>query len=214
MGGYYTVVQGDHLSKIAKEHGFPDYHVIWDDPNNAELKQKRQNPNVLFPGDQLYVPDMQEKDESGNTDKRHTFEVTKEPLKLRLVLEDYLEKPIANAQCALLVEGQVTQHTTDSNGHVEQDIPLGAHEATLVIRGDETPFHDVIIPVKIGDLDPVDEGSGQLARLTNLGYFPGDGTDQNAFGSAVEEFQCDQGLTVDGKCGPITQAKLKKVHGC
>ncbi len=214
MGCYYTVVQGDHLSKIAKEHGFPDYHVIWDDPNNAELKQKRQNPNVLLPGDQLYVPDKQEKDESGNTEKRHTFEVKKEPLKLRLVLEDYLENPIANAQCALLVEGQVTQHTTDSNGHIEQDIPLDAHEATLVIRGDETPFQDVIIPVKIGNLDPVDEVSGQLARLNNLGYFPADGTDQNAFESAVEEFQCDHCLTVDGKCGPITQAKLKKVHGC
>jgi murein L,D-transpeptidase YcbB/YkuD len=34
------------------------------------------------------------------------------------------------------------------------------------------------------------------------------------FLSAVEEFQCDHGLTVDGKCGPATQARLKQAHGC
>jgi hypothetical protein len=34
------------------------------------------------------------------------------------------------------------------------------------------------------------------------------------FRSAVEEFQCNHGLSVDGKCGPITQAKLKSVYGC
>src|ERR1035438_89203 len=139
MGSYYTVVQGDYLSKIAKENGFPDYHIIWDHPNNADLKEKRKNPNVLFPGDQVFVPDMEDKEESGATENRHIFEVKKEPLKLRLVLEDYLEKPIANAQCALLVEGEVTQHTTDGKGHIEQEIPQDAHEATLVIQGDETP---------------------------------------------------------------------------
>ena len=214
MGSYYTVVQGDYLSKIAKENGFPDYHVLWDHPNNAQLKQKRQNPSVLYPGDQVFVPDNEEKEESGNTEKRHTFVVNREPLKLRMVLEDIYEKPIANAQYALLIEADVTQNKTDGQGRIEADIPLDAHEAVLVIRGDETPFQDVAFPVKIGELDPVEEVSGQLARLNNLGYFPGDGTDDAAFESAVEEFQCDNGLTVDGKCGPITQAKLKKVHGC
>ena len=34
------------------------------------------------------------------------------------------------------------------------------------------------------------------------------------FEMAVEEFQCDQGLKVDGICGPQTQAKLKKLYGC
>jgi len=214
MGSYYMVVQGDHISKIAKENGFPDYHTIWDHPNNADLKKKRDNPNVLNPGDQIFIPDKEQKEESGNTEKRHTFQVKKEPLKLRLVLEDMYEKPIANATYALLVEGVVTQKTTDGKGHIEQDIPLDAHEATLVLRGDETPFRDIPFPIKIGNLDPVEEVSGQVARLNNLGYFPGDGTDDDAFESAVEEFQCDHGLKIDGICGPKTQAKLKQIHGC
>jgi hypothetical protein len=214
MEDYYTVKQGDHLSKIAKDNGFTDYTVIWDHPNNADLKKRRYNPNILLPGDQLFIPDMEQKQESGSTDKHHTFSVDKKTLKLRLVLEDIYEKPIAGAQCALLVDGQTNQLTTDGNGKLEQEIPLDAKEGALTIRGDQTPFANDVIPIKIGHLDPVAEPSGQLARLNNLGYFPGDGTDNDAFESAIEEFQCDHGLKVDGDCGSATQAKLEKVHGC
>ncbi len=216
MADYYTVEQGDHLSKIAKDNGFPDYTVIWDHPSNSDLKKQRQNPNILLPGDQVFIPDKEEKQESGGTDKRHTFTVDKKTLKLRLVMEDIYEKPIANAQCALRVNDQIFQPTTAADGKIEQEIPLDAREAFLVIRGDQTPFTDALITLKIGDLDPVEEPSGQQARLNNLGYFAGDigGTDQAAFESAVEEFQCDHGLVVDGDCGPKTQAKLKAVYGC
>jgi N-acetylmuramoyl-L-alanine amidase len=216
MPDYYTVQQGDHLSKIAKDNGFTDYTAIWNHPENADLKKQRQNPNVLLPGDQIFVPDMEEKQESGATDKRHTFTVDKKILKLRLVLEDIYEKPIAGAQCALLVGDQTFQVTTDSQGKLEQEIPLDSTEAFLAIRGDQTPFANEVIAIKIGHLDPIDELSGQIARLNNLGYFPGDldGSDADAFQSAVEEFQCDHGLKVDGDCGPKTQAKLKEVHGC
>lgn len=214
MGSYYMVIQGDHISKIAKENGFPDYHTIWDHPNNADLKKQRDNPNVLNPGDMLFIPDKEQKEESGNTEKRHTFVVKREPLKLRLVLEDMYEKPVANAQKALLVESDVDQQNTDGKGHIERDIPRDAQDSTLVIRGEPSHFADIPIPVKIGSLDTVDTFAGQLARLNNLGYFPGDGSDEDAFESAVEEFQCDNHLVVDGICGPKTQAKLKEVHGC
>ena len=216
MDDYYTVLQGDHLSKIAKDNGFTDYTVIWDHPNNSDLKKQRQNPNILLPGDQVFVPDMEQKHESGPTDKRHTFTVDKKTLKLRLVLEDIYEKPIAGAQCALLIDGQTYQLTTDGNGKLEQEIPLDAKEGVLTIRGDQTPFANDVIPIKIGHLDPVDEISGQIGRLNNLGYFAGalDASDADAFNSAVQEFQCDNSLTVDGICGRNTQAKLKQVHGC
>jgi len=216
MADNYTVQQGDHLSKIAKDNGFIDYTVIWDHPNNSDLKKLRQNPNVLLPGDEIFIPDAEQKQESGATDKKHTFNVDKKTLKLRLVLEDIYEKPIAGAQCALLVDGQAYQLTTDGHGKLEQDVPLDAQDGALTIRGDQTPFANDVIPIKIGHLDPVDEISGQIARLNNLGYFAGplDGSDEDAFESAVEEFQCDHSLTVDGICGPNTQSKLKQVHGC
>jgi putative peptidoglycan binding protein len=216
MADYYTVQQGDHLSKIAKDNGFTDYTVIWDHPENADLKSQRQNPNVLLPGDEVFIPDREQRQEGGATDKRHTFTVDKKTLKLRLVLEDIYEKPIAGAPCALLVDGQTYQLTTDGNGKLEQEIPLDAKEGVLTIRGNQTPFANDVIPIKIGHLDPIDEVSGQIARLNNLGYFAGklDGADTDALNSAVQEFQCDNGLAVDGNCGPKTQSKLKQIHGC
>ena len=49
MATLHTVVQGEHLSRIAKQYGFTDYRVIWEHRRNAALRGKR-NPNVLFPG--------------------------------------------------------------------------------------------------------------------------------------------------------------------
>lgn len=216
MADYRIVQEGEHLAQIAKEMGFPDFQKIWNHPNNSDLKNNRKTPHILAPGDRLFIPDLEKKQENAPTEQRHNFVISTATLKLRLILEDALEKPIAGAPCALSVEDQVYQLTTDGNGKIEQDIPPDAKEGCLVIRGDSTPFQDVSIPVKIGGLDPLDTDTGQKERLNNLGYFAGalDDDDPEAFQSAVEEFQCDNGLTVDGKCGTNTQSKLKQIHGC
>jgi peptidoglycan hydrolase-like protein with peptidoglycan-binding domain len=98
---------------------------------------------------------------------------------------------------------------------IEQQIPKRAENGALTIEDDRSPF-GVEVPIKVGHLDPVDEVSGQRARLNNLGYNAGEraAPAELQFRSAVEEFQCDYDLTVDGVCGPQTQAKLLEVHGC
>lgn len=209
MPVYYKVKQGDHLSSIAKALGFSDYETIWNDPNNSDLKAQRVNPNVLYPGDTVYIPDRDPVEYPRPTDQRHKFVRRKPDLKLVLVLVDAYEKPIANASITLQVGGDKYDLTTDANGRFEQEIQADAHDALIIIKDAQTPFQDDTIAIKIGDLDPVDQESGQLARLNNLGYFADAGLE-----SAIEEFQCDNNLTVDGKCGPQTQAKLKEVHGC
>jgi N-acetylmuramoyl-L-alanine amidase len=216
MSSNYLVKQGDHLSSIAKAFGFTDYKKIWDDPNNADLKALRVNPNVLYPGDVLYIPDKATTEYAKPTEKRHKFTKHGSKLKLCLKLADIYEKPIAGVACTLMIGTDSHKLTTDATGKLEQEIPPDASSGTLIIEEDDTPFQGVNIPIKIGNLDPVTEVSGQQARLNNLGYFPGPvgGTDTDAMQSAIEEFQCDQGLTVDGICGPQTQAKLKQVHGC
>lgn len=213
MSKMYTVKQGDHLFGIAEENGFHDYRIVWDHPQNAELKKTRENPNILFPGDQVFIPDPEIREESRGTDKRHSFEVNTQKLQLRMVLEDLYEKPIAGAPCDLMVEGEIHKLTTNGQGLIELEISGKAKNAVLIVKSDQTPFQDLEIPIKIGSLDPIDTPSGQQERLENLGYFPGDG-DKDALESAVEEFQCDNGLAVDGVCGPLTQAKLKRVYGC
>jgi len=57
---------------------------------------------------------------------------------------------------------------------------------------------------------------GLIMLAKAWGYYLGrlDVDNPAKFRSAVEEFQCDHDLTVDGDCGPQTQAKLKQVYGC
>jgi N-acetylmuramoyl-L-alanine amidase len=212
----YIVKQGDYLPKIAEDHGFYDYQTIWDHAKNKALKDKRKNPNVLNPGDELFIPDKTLKEVSRPTGQTHRFQVKPGTLKLRLVLEDLYGKPIANASCELRVDGAVHQVVSGGDGKIEKDIPVNAQSAELVVKDGDTPLQNVTLQVAIGHLDPVEEVSGQKSRLNNLGYFLGSvgGDDAAKFKSAVEEFQCDNGLTVDGDCGPQTQAKLKQIHGC
>jgi len=216
MAGKYTVKQGDYVAKIAKENGFVDYRTIWDHAKNQQLKNKRKNPNVLFPGDELYIPDKGDREESAATDQRHKYKAKVSKNMLRLVLEDLYGNPIANAKCDLQVEGKVVEVVSGADGKIEHEIPLTAQNAELVVKEENTALTNVKLSVQIGHLDPVEEESGQKARLSNLGYYLGrlDVDNPAKFRSAVEEFQCDHDLTVDGDCGPQTQAKLKQVYGC
>ena len=55
----YVVKQGDYLLKLAHGLGF-DADTVWNADENADLKAKR-DPNILCPGDLLYVPDSEPK---------------------------------------------------------------------------------------------------------------------------------------------------------
>jgi N-acetylmuramoyl-L-alanine amidase len=51
----HVVREGECLASIAFENGFfPD--TIWRHADNSALKERRENPNVLQPGDVLFIP--------------------------------------------------------------------------------------------------------------------------------------------------------------
>jgi hypothetical protein len=56
MSQTYTVIQGDHISRIAEKSGFGNSKPIWGDHNKSDLKEQRDNPYVLKPGDQIIYP--------------------------------------------------------------------------------------------------------------------------------------------------------------
>lgn len=215
----YFVKQGDYLASIAKAHGHPDWRTIWNDGANAALRKKRGNPNVLYVGDALSIPDLNVKQVDAPTDQRHRFQVSRSPLTLGLTLLDAQRRSIANRACILTVDGEASVVTSDGNGLVRKPIPHDAKTASIRIPPAQEDETEVVIPLLIGHLDPVDTVEGQAQRLNNLGYFAGpfEGRDkaENAelLRSAIEEFQCDQSLAVDGDCGAQTQGRLLKVHG-
>src|SRR5262249_52817872 len=161
------------------------------------------------------------KQESGATGQKHRFQLSLAKNMLRLILEDSYGNRIGNAKCELHVDGTIFNVTSMADGKIEQQIPIDAQGAELIVTDGDTSLKGVKLKVQIGHLDPVEERSGQKARLSNLGYYLGplddeaedgdaddadDDEDDPQFQSAVEEFQCDQGLQVDGDCGPETQS--------
>jgi N-acetylmuramoyl-L-alanine amidase len=205
----HVVQQGEHISSIAGQYGFTDYLTIWNDAQNASLRKQRPNPHVLYPGDNVYIPEKQPKVESRPTGNVHRFVLRAKRLKLRIVVQDWNGHPIKNTPCTLVVEDQTYQLNTDGDGMISQEISPEARKGRLSIR-------DMDVELLIGHLDPVDSMSGWRARLNNLGYNAGDADKEDDLQliSAIEQFQHDTGLVRDGSCGPATQSALLKAHRC
>lgn len=176
MAEMHTVEQGEYLASIAKDYGFSDWHTIYDHPENAELKKNRPNPNILFPGDEIFIPDKQPKQESCPTEKKSRFQVKVPKAWLKIVLKDSEGKALANQPYTLTVAWLKFTGTTDGVGSVKQKIPIGIDTAELSLDKLGLTW-----PLKIGHLDPIFGGdgndlivSGVQARLNNLGYDCGD----------------------------------------
>ena len=69
----YVVTQGECLSSIARRFGITDWRTIYNHPENAEFRRRRPNPNILYPGDEIYAPPRELRNEPCSTGQRHSF---------------------------------------------------------------------------------------------------------------------------------------------
>lgn len=208
MDTYHTVEQGECLLTIARENGF-FWQTLWDHPQNAQLKRERQNPNVLLPGDLLYIPEKQEKAFDRVTEKRHKFKVKGAPAKLRLQLMHF-GKPRANLRYVLIIDGQSFSGATNGEGRLEHVIPPGARSGKLVLGQGKEEYR-----LNLGHLDPVEKLTGLQARLNNLGYQCGevDGVFGPRTQAALRQFQEENSSPATGEPDAATRRKLVEAHG-
>ncbi len=212
----HVVRQGDCFFSIAKLYGF-SWVKLYEHPDNAELRQKRPNPFVLFPGDRVAIPNNETKNILGQTEKQHRFCISaKQPL-IRLKLQDDLDYPLSGVYYKLTSGIQVVEGKTDSSGMVEVEIKPRTQDVKLEVwPGGRQSEASLTWPIKIGYLDPIEFVTGIQARLFNLGFEcgPVDGTVGPLTKKAVQAFQHEFGLKEDGIPGPLTQAQLEQAHGC
>jgi hypothetical protein len=205
--GTHVIESGDTVASLAAAHGFTDPRIVWNAPENAELRQRRK-PDILAPGDELYIPPRELRTVTVATGRRHTLRIERCLVRLRVALRDIVGKPRAGTTAVLEVDGKREDLTADGDGVIEMTIAPDARDAVLTVDGQE-------YDLEIGKLDPIDSEEGVTRRLRNLGYLvDGMGDDAEALSFAVELFQVDHELAVDGNDLESIREKLEEVHGC
>ncbi len=207
----HTVQQGECLSSIAATYGFA-WQTVYRAQENAELRPLRPNPNLLFAGDVVVIPQREPVGRSVPTGAEHTFRVGRQMKRLHLefrhdgVPEDGVEFRILGVTAEAIVG------VTDENGAIDVLIPSRAERARVQCGEDH---YDVYI----GHLDPLhaEEASDPRAlladRLRNLGVECADNS-SDALEQAVAHFQALSGLPATGEVDADTLTALERTHGC
>lgn len=204
----HVVRPGEGLSSIADQYGlFP--LTIWDHPDNADLRAAREDPDILAPGDCLFVPERRAKSIARPTDQRHRFLRRGVPALLRLQVFVGAELR-ANQPYSLIIDGAARGGVTDGDGVLQVDIPPRSQRAILEIGPDNHRFE-----IRLGHIDPITTLPGVRTRLHNLGFPCGSATDpaDRDLHAALRAFQrfADLAETDDWR-DPATRDALLRLH--
>jgi hypothetical protein len=211
----HVVKQGDTLLSIAKQYKAWPWEDVWNHPNNQKLRDKRNDPQVLSEGDQVYVPYIEGGPWSVETTRRHTFVLKAQPAWFRTEVRDDLGQPLINQRFELKVGSKTLKGATNDKGVVE--LPLDPDPSTvgkLTVFVDSDPPREFTWNFKLGDLNPIDKVSGIKARLINLGFPCGelDESMNDETKKALRDFQVVYRLKVTGQADEETKKKLMDAH--
>lgn len=218
---------GDHLFRIARQHGFRTIKPITGAAANATLLKQRVNPATLVIGDVVVVPAFEPAQAGAPINTVNAFTVADSGLFLNLVLQDTERRPLAKRAFRLVVAenaigpGGVTADPVDdvttAKGEVSGEIPAFTIEGELVLRATDDPASAPVAKIKIlvGVLEAANTVRGQQVRLNNMGYFAGFAEkDVDQLRWAIEEFQVDHGIKATGKFDdPVTFNRIAHEHG-
>ncbi len=200
------VGSGETAISLAKKNGF-FWQTVWNHGENAALKNKRKDPTLLFEDDEIFIPEKRVKEVTKSNESEHSFKLKGDPCKIKLQLLK-IGKPRANEDYIIEIEGDQIKGKTDGEGLIEHFIPAAARSAKLILRNGKDVF-----PIKIGDLNPLEEPSGIQQRLNNLGFSCGseDGEIGERTKEALKKFQAEHKLDATGELDSSTKSKLKEL---
>lgn len=214
----HTVAQGDTLTRIARQYKYSSWKKIYEHPDNEAFRTLRSDPNLIYPGDEIIIPDIEPKKMSARGGKSHTFCVKREIEVVKIKLQDRAGTPLTGFRVVMDVGSAKIDQVVDDSGMIEVPLVNGDESSgKLDVYTDpesETPTQSFELELAV--LDPVETLSGVQARCNALGHDCGvaDGIMGSKTRAGVKSFQTQHGLDVDGVPGPITKAKLKEVYGC
>lgn len=216
MAKTHTVKQGENFNHIAKQHNVADWREIYRHSDNAELRKKRPNPNILLAGDQVVIPDLTKPKVVVRSGSHHKFVLTGQNQKLQLRIVDHANKPLKFMKTVLTVDGVKKALTTDNSGQLMVEITQASQEIPLDIYlkpDDKNPSHQFML--KLSHLDPPDTLEGLQARLNSLGHDCGvvDGVFGGKTRAGIESFQRANNLPVTGQADAQVYKSVQAAYG-
>lgn len=162
----HTVKQGECISSIAEENGF-FWETIWNHPDNKQLHDLRQDPNILYAGDVVLVPDKRLKEMSETTNQVYKYRLKNTPAKLKVRILRDAEPRSGETYILSIDKVEIKRGTIPPSGDIEIPILPQAKEGELVIGEGENAETYIL---NLGFLNPIDTISGVKARLNNIGF--------------------------------------------
>ena len=214
MATKHTVEQGETVVTIAHKYGFRDWKAIYYHPQNASLKQARPNPDVLNPGDMIYIPDKEPPEYDCVTNQRHRFEVKSLRAAIRVHLQDPFGVPYNDARYKLEVEGKTVEGRLEK-GELHYEVLPTTREAALTLWPDDNdPNRSLHWVLQLGHLDMSETIAGIKGRLNNLGFHCSvESSEIDATTvDAIKAFQCAAGLPATGQLDDKTRDRLEAKH--
>ncbi|MGB8929756.1 MAG: hypothetical protein WCC48_00750 [Anaeromyxobacteraceae bacterium] len=210
----HVVKQGECFASIAARYGFADAKTVYEDPQNAELRQRRPESGVLAPGDEVFIPERKAKEVSVKVGEVGRLVVQVPERSLHLTMLDGEDQPIADTPFVLEGDGVTCVGTTDGSGALDVVVPATMRRAALDVGG-------LCWAMEIAALDPVDgttDGgrAGVCGRLTNLGYDAGEVSSQGDdwLRASLRAFEADHNVDRSSFDDSPTVRKLREIHGC
>lgn len=208
----HVVAQGEHLDRLAVRAG-SDPETVWSHERNRSLAAFR-NKDMLCPGDTVFLPrDRGEGlDISPGTKNTYRLAIPTTPVKLVL---DLGRRSIANKPFEVrgVPGAKPIRGVTTPEGAVSFRVPVWVRRVELRI-----PEVGIVMPVSVGDLDPIEETSGVTQRLRSLGYLPvlpglrSEAALAETLAAALSAFQRAVGIPPHGRIDADTRAALVQVH--
>jgi hypothetical protein len=163
----------DFLLQLAYKFGF-EADTIWNDEKNSALRQLRQNPNILLPGDVLYIPEQAYKEPAAKdlaTGQTNSFTADAPTVTLTCKFVGAETTTFASRAYTVKDLDQLTGLTTDGDGVATFKVPVTLPTATIVFTDTGDSF-----ALNVGAMDPINTLPGTFKRLQNLGYIDRDAT--------------------------------------
>ena len=154
---------GECLSAIAHRYGLKSWPELWNDDNNAALREKRKSPHVLHPGDEVAVPGLAISEVRYATDATYRIEVARPELALDVVVADHHGRPFKSQPYELFLtdpadakEGTepLRRGTTGGDGSVREKLSAGTTRVFIAL-----PEIGITLPLAVSNVFALPESA-------------------------------------------------------